>query len=125
MSDNKMTPTPWEIDGYNMTAIIHNMQPEANHPAWKHVASCDYGYATPDDFVDLNMANAKAIVSAVNGTYGKNINPEAVADLLDVLEKIVAIATDRWRPLPATSHEKNCLSSARAAIKLAKSLINE
>lgn len=36
-------------------------------------------------------ANAKAIVTAVNNTYGKGINPEAVPDLLGALRTLLQV----------------------------------
>ena len=103
--EKKISQLPWSVDGCQI------------HSNGKYLLAIESGAPLSE-----NKANAIAICEAMNSTYGKGIDPSSVPDLLDALEKIVAIATDRWRPLPATSHEKNCLSSARAAIKLAKSL---
>lgn len=100
--ENKMTPTPWTSDGCQV------------HAKGKYLLAAQSGSSLEED-----KANSIAIVSAVNNTYGKGINPEAVQDLLECLKNIVSVAVDRWRPLPATSYEKNCLSSARAAIEKA------
>lgn len=35
------------------------------------------------------QANAAAIVHAINNTYGKNINPESVPDMYNVLQMVV------------------------------------
>jgi hypothetical protein len=59
------------------------------------------------------------IECALENTYGKGINPGVVEDLLDVIKKFLEVANYRWRSLPATSHEKNIMSSAKAAIKKA------
>lgn len=40
--------------------------------------------------LDEQFENSKAITSAINSTYGKNINPESVPDLLEALKGIVA-----------------------------------
>ena len=43
----------------------------------------------------------------------------AAPELLESLQEIVGIAIDRWRPLPADSHEKKTLNKARAVIQKA------
>jgi len=77
---DKMTPTPWEIDEVEDELHIVRVGgfPES---------VCAL-YSEPMD--DETKANAFAIVSAVNATYGAGINPEAVPDLLESLKETLA-----------------------------------
>lgn len=59
----KHTPGPWEIDGHNLTAVIHN-EGSVTWPQWKHVCNCDYGYADPEKHFEENKANAHLIAAA-------------------------------------------------------------
>jgi hypothetical protein len=76
---NKMTPTPWKINESNERWVYSETPP------------ADGGDII---FVAPNMprsatrfkANASAIVSAINCTYGAGIDPEAVIDLLAALK---------------------------------------
>jgi len=45
--------------------------------------------------VNTDISNAEAIVTAVNSTYGQNINPEAVPDMVKMLEGVIALS-DLW-----------------------------
>ena len=66
MSENKMTTVPWE---YTPIGIRSKGQ------EW---------YITTRD--EVSKSDCEAIVSAVNNTYGKGINPEAVSDLLELVK---------------------------------------
>lgn len=54
------TPSPWFVDGHNITAVIAN-EGSLTYPQWKHVCTCDYGHADPEKYFELNKANAKLI----------------------------------------------------------------
>jgi hypothetical protein len=54
------TPAPWFVDGHNITAVIAN-EGSLEWPKWKHVCTCDYGYADPEKYFELNKANARLI----------------------------------------------------------------
>lgn len=73
----KGTPGPWHIDGHDLRSVIA-VDPISNdrHTFYKHVCSCDYGYAKPEDFIELNKANAKLIACA----------PEMLEMLVDIYE---------------------------------------
>lgn len=125
MSESKMnmTPAPWRADERPNPndsripfAIIGNIQRGGCEPI---ADTCGFP-PNSDGNVERQRNNANAIVSAVNNTYGKGINPEVVPDLLDIVAKFLEVADGRWRSLPATSYEKNIMSSARAIIKEAK-----
>lgn len=115
----KMTPAPWKFEelpgGHNWSIVEPETGIHLANVGDAHFSK-DHGFLAGTQI----LANAEAIVSAVNNTYGREINPEAVPDLLAALSALVEVAAGRWRSLPSTSHEKNCLSSARAAITLAK-----
>jgi len=75
-----ITPGPWYIQvpfciGNDKEAFINS-----------HDCVCKVQkYA---DSHTISNANAEAIITAVNNTYHKGINPEAVPEMLEVLNKI-------------------------------------
>ena len=72
-TENKMTPTPWGVfpDGDGTEIGIQRVGDYADV-----IASL---FCEPMD--DETKANASAIVSAVNNTYGAGINPEIVSGM--------------------------------------------
>lgn len=97
MEQNKMSPLPWEIVGNNV---------ESKDMSLIYIGESDL---PPDE----DKANAHAIVTAVNNTYGAGINPEAVPDLLKVL---TALWDDSCK---GGIHRNLILESAKAAIEKA------
>lgn len=81
MSKDKMTPIPWEIDDAADEINIISMKSKHNFAA---IATL---FCDPVD--DETTANASAIVSAVNNTYGAGINPEAIPELVVALNKVL------------------------------------
>lgn len=78
----KITPTPWH----------YTWDDNGFHFIWADKEMprpyiCATGRSDPKD---VNEANAEAIVSAVNNTYGIGISPEKVPKLLKALETIAA-----------------------------------
>lgn len=71
MEQNKMTPTPWKADGCR---IVNN------RTAFIFGNGAEY---------DQSCVDAAAIVSAINGTYGVGVNPDAVADLRHALNSLI------------------------------------
>jgi hypothetical protein len=75
--EKKMTLPPWQID---------EIKDEINI-----IGADSYGesictlYSDPMD--EDTRANAKAIVTAINFTYGKGIDPSSVPELLEALKK--------------------------------------
>jgi hypothetical protein len=74
---NKMINTPWVIDEIRDEIHITG--------ANSYGESICALYSDPMD--DETRANAKAIVSAVNNTYGIGVNPDCVEDLLDACKE--------------------------------------
>lgn len=74
--NNKITPTPWQISQFKEMNIGINYDSPLEAETICQVTG-------------NNARNANAIVSAVNGTYGKLINPEAVGDLLESVKELV------------------------------------
>ena len=72
MSDNKMTPFPLELKLKGNFIFADN------------------DITIVEIFGSNKTERWQAIVTAVNSTYGKNINPESVPDLLEALKGIVA-----------------------------------
>jgi hypothetical protein len=76
--EKKMTLPPWQID---------EVKDEINI-----IGADSYGeaictlYSDPMD--EDTRANAKAIVTAINFTYGKGIDPSSVPELLEALKAI-------------------------------------
>lgn len=74
MSTDKMTPTPWSIWEDNAAFIISNTSSDRNPFIAQATDIASSVRRWPE--------NAKAIVSAINNTYGAGINPEAVPELI-------------------------------------------
>lgn len=80
---DKMTPTPWLVtanENWIYSGAGKDLVPNGG----------DIICLEPD-MEDSRLrfpANAQAIVSAVNGTYGLGINPEAVPELLRTLKNL-------------------------------------
>lgn len=107
--ENNMTPAPWEVaereyiihvpdldndvtkTEYTIRAVMEDGQLHDKYPVigqWISNGSNMVRQYT----IALRKEDAEAIVSAVNNTYGKSINPEAVKDLYDcVLYAISAL----------------------------------
>ena len=65
MSENKISQLPWTVDGCQIHAQgVYLLALQSGAP------------------ISENKENAKAIVSAMNNTYGSGVNPIAVPDLL-------------------------------------------
>lgn len=62
MKKPNITPTPWEMNFLDTT----------------------FGMSREED-----ANNNNAIVTAVNNTYGKNINPEAIQGLIDAVKMLL------------------------------------
>lgn len=90
MSENKKTPTPWVLDESGIRS-----------------EKLDWYLASRDE---VTLADCEAIVSAVNGTYGKGIHPDAVEDLLKSLKEVISVS-DR---------KTDIYDRAKAAIEKAK-----
>jgi hypothetical protein len=112
--ENKMTPTPWEVDGYDMLSIIHDESQDECFPAWKHICKCNYGYEQPLEHFEGNKANAAAIVSAVNNTWGAGINPTGIPVLIEAITGV--LMDEMWNDISFSS--KTLIKCALEAIKL-------
>jgi hypothetical protein len=69
--NNNMTPTPWKVAKFKSWSTNVVGQGESND-------ICEMSGTHPKA---TQNENAKAIVSAVNSTYGNGINPEAVKEM--------------------------------------------
>lgn len=106
MEQNKMTPTPWNFtwddNGFHFVWADERMP---------RPYICATGRSDPDD---INESNAKAIVSAINNTYGAGINPEAITDLLKAAQDFVSKVEE------GKAKSKESYSKFKAAIEKAK-----
>lgn len=86
MEQNKMTPAPWNANGKTIGGEIGITAAEGKY--LRHIATLPIlgNYAAVGDEY---YANALAIVTAVNNTYGAGINPEAVPNMKTILEKMI------------------------------------
>lgn len=75
MSENKMTPTPWSISPFKSGMVGINY----DNPLISETI-CQITGSHP-------QYNAAAIVSAINGTYGIGIDPDAIKELQESLEQ--------------------------------------
>ncbi len=87
----------WEVNGFNTISVIEEM----DNGGWKHICTCDYGYAEPMKHLELNKANAKKI--------------SAVPDLIDALQTLVADIKSK----PNDTRYATALRIAELAIKKA------
>lgn len=115
MEQNKMTPAPWVPGGNhpykgNECYIFDTSKPEIL--VCKTFGSIDEN--SPP--IGEQAANSKAIVTAVNFTYGASINPEAVPDLLRTLKWL----TEETGPNEDAVPSIEAIRSAKAAIEKAK-----
>lgn len=91
--NNNMTPTPWKLS-QSPTAIsstskrIYKSVKNQSSIGGKIIANA-WG-----DKEDEANDNAKAIILAVNATYGNGINPEAVKEMRDLLERLTVYESD-------------------------------
>jgi len=107
-----MTPTPWKVDDETDPKEELYIVSDGIPDSFFCLANL---YCNPMD--DETKANAAAIVSAVNNTYGKGINPESVPDLLSALHGMLNIGNAL-----ATGHESwidERRANAKAAIEKA------
>src|ERR1700690_482164 len=76
--ESKMTPTPWsyQYDDNGFYVIEAKGMPSP------------YITATGNE-ADVDGFNAEAIVTAINSTYGKGIDPSSVPELLNALKNIL------------------------------------
>ncbi len=84
----------WEVNGFNTIAVMEEM----DNGGWKHICTCDYGYAEPLKYLELNKVNAKKI--------------SAVPDLIDALQSLV-------RACESEKLKWNEIKWAKAALKKA------
>jgi hypothetical protein len=78
---DKMTPTPWEA----RIEQDHSIHISSSSDSITYViCTC---YCEPLD--ETTKADAAAIVSAVNGTWGTGINPEGVPEIKKCLEELL------------------------------------
>lgn len=116
MSTDKMTPTPWSIWEGNATFIISDTSSERNPFIAQATDIASSVRRWPE--------NAKAIVSAINNTYGAGIDPEAVKDLRDALTELMRFKhAIRDYAAPALQFDGNlirALDAAEAAIEKTK-----
>lgn len=94
MSKDKMTPTPWnKVDPKVHLGEIEIMS-SVNTPGTEkdfRIATIPMAYYAYNDHrisEEEAHANASAIVSAVNGTWGIGVHPDAVKDLFEALEAV-------------------------------------
>lgn len=109
MSENKMTATPWRIEDCKEELVITRGDISYG------IASC---YCDPMD--NETRANAAAIVSAINWTYGIGVNPEAVGDLWDIANQYMHYLEGIRGGLRLSTIEKENYIKCKAAIEKAK-----
>ncbi len=80
--------------------------------SWPIPAMNNNGILKP---IDPEQAEAKMITTAVNNTYGKGINPEAVPELVEALEKAI-----EWDGYDDTGVSALWLEDAQKALQKAQ-----
>lgn len=79
--NKKMTPAPWEMEEEGN----HSIHISSSDQSYTHVIATLYTEPMSED----TRSNAAAIVSAVNNTYGQQINPESVPNMMKSLEAML------------------------------------
>lgn len=82
MEQNKITPTPWEIQ----TRFLIGNPDKVFINGHSNVCELRIGNRSMSE----GNADAEAIVSAINNTYGAGINPEAVPELIKAAIALLA-----------------------------------
>jgi hypothetical protein len=121
MSENKMniTPTPWVAGGvFPYKGNEGYIFATSSRP---EVLVCKTFGSTDENTPPLNqqLANSSAIVLAVNFTYGQQINPEAVPDILAALEGFYN-DIENHPSAAAAYHYADLMNAAKAALNKAK-----
>jgi len=94
MKKPDITPGNWELRNSTELGDKNKYYTAISSGTWQELASVvtsvNDGRDKPEEDTE-GKENAKAIVTAVNNTYGKNINPEAIDGLVSAMKSIVAI----------------------------------
>ena len=118
-----MTPTPWEaiMTDDESGRPIFAISSSQNKPAWflAKTSGWIFEHGKPLAISRTQEANAQAIVSAVNATYGQGIAPEAVAGLVEALEKFREALSDGPENCSYPMYEE-CEQLSRAALAKAR-----
>lgn len=93
MEQNKMTheffkTLPWRIASQKWLNCFYHINGKDENRELK-ILSLNDGPHPSKAHRDRIRDNANAIVSAINGTYGVRVNPEAVADLRHALNSLI------------------------------------
>lgn len=88
----EMTPTPWKVYIADKDTFYPGI--ESTIKGSGNPSVCVYGEKNETAGI-RGKANAQAIVSAVNNTFGAGINPEAVQDLMNAIQYALEIK-DLW-----------------------------
>lgn len=119
MTDEFYTTLPWRIASRKHSEgfyVIHGKRSDHDE---LQIVKIHSGPHPDKNHLDRQEDNATAIVSAVNNTYGKSINPEAVGDLLEVA-KLYLAELEADDDLDFLSHnEKQILAKIKAALEKA------
>jgi len=75
----QMSKGAWEISALDGTNILSTGIED------NYIITCD----SDNENKEVDLANAEAIVSAVNSTYGNNINPDKVKEMFDMLGEML------------------------------------
>lgn len=98
---NKTTEGIWHVDGFNLTAVISEQNSETNHPSYKHICDCNYGFTNPEKHFEENKANAKLI--------------SASPELLHNLQRLI----EHFTPFVQTQFEENLIFECNEVVKKA------
>ncbi len=100
----KMTQGEWR-EGEHGQSVFGKSDYIGSDELYELVAICDdagihHSGSTADQIVEECKANAHAIVTAINNTYGKGINPEAVGELIRALQRLVDVVDPCYDSYP-------------------------
>lgn len=88
----KLTPGTWKVSTHDDNGDI--VIRDAGNKIVANLSTDKYG--KEDEEYQQSEADAQAIVKAVNNTFGKGINPEAVEGMFNALKATVARINGEW-----------------------------
>ena len=98
--DGAKNPTPVSIDEEVLDIGKNNEEWILGGCSGRMITTSS-GYYGDGFIADVDtLANAKAICKAVNGTYGKGLDPDKVEEVVTALSKILALKYEAGRSRP-------------------------
>ena len=117
MSKDKMTPEfyttlPWRIAAQDWRTSFYVIHGKRSDNDELQILKMDFGPHPDERHLDRMRDNVNAIVTAVNNTWGQNINPEAVPDMYEALKAVADCLGNIARGVSGTYITDSALNKA-------------